>query len=49
MDLIRQAIYDTLREDNPMKDRQVFYQLVTQGIIAEGRDRIQRHGRTSAC
>lgn len=33
MALIRQAIYDTIANDPPMTVRQVFYQLVSQGVI----------------
>jgi hypothetical protein len=32
---IRQALYDTLAGDNPMTVRQVFYQLVSRGVIAK--------------
>ena len=35
MDAIREAIYRLLAEDNPMTVRQVFYQLVSLGIIAK--------------
>lgn len=33
MDIIRGWIYATLRDDHPMTVRQVYYQLVSQGVI----------------
>jgi hypothetical protein len=33
MDSIRLAIYETLRDDHPMTQRQLFYRLVSQGVI----------------
>jgi len=35
MDAIREAIYEVLAEDNPMTVRQVFYRLVSAGVIAK--------------
>ena len=35
MDRIRDAIHHLLAEDNPMSVRQVFYQLVSRGVIAK--------------
>jgi hypothetical protein len=35
MAAIREALYDTLAQDNPMTVRQVFYRMVSQGVIAK--------------
>ena len=35
IDVIRQSIYNTLHTDHPMTVRQVYYQLVSQGVIAK--------------
>jgi hypothetical protein len=35
MDRIRAALYNTLKADNPMTVRQVFYRLVSAGVIAK--------------
>jgi hypothetical protein len=35
MEEIREAIYATLEDENPMTDRQVFYRLTTKGVIAK--------------
>jgi hypothetical protein len=35
IDRIREALYDTLHEDNPMTVWQVFYRLVSSGVIAK--------------
>jgi hypothetical protein len=35
VETIRQALYDTLAADNPMTVRQVFYRLVSAGVIAK--------------
>src|SRR5262249_28290646 len=35
IDAIRQAIYEALERDNPMTVRQVFYRLVSKGVIGK--------------
>jgi hypothetical protein len=35
MDVIREAIYDVAAQDHPVSVRQIFYRLVTEGLIAK--------------